>query len=212
MEKVEFHTQKTARYFQLGEVTAQTEYVIIACHGYAQLANYFLKWFEGIQSKKIAIIAPEGLNRFYWQGFSGRVAASWMTKEDRESDIADYVYFIDQIAYKFPDKKIIALGFSQGAATICRWAQQTVTDIEHLILWGSVFPDDLEMETFTKKFTHPIQLVFGDEDEYYTPKQISTLKLTFSNQSENFEFTSFSGGHKVLLDPLNKLIHKITSN
>jgi predicted esterase len=212
MKKVEFHTQKTARFFQLGEITEQTDYVIIACHGYAQLANYFLKWFEGVENEKIAVIAPEGLNRFYWQGFSGRVAASWMTKEDRESDIADYVYFIDQIAYKFPNKKIIAIGFSQGAATICRWAHQTVTEIEHIVLWGSVFPDGLEMETFIKKFKNPIQLVFGDSDEYYSEKQISSVKSTFSNQEENIEFTSYSGGHKILYEPLTKLLQKITSD
>lgn len=212
MKKVEFHTQKTARFFQLGEITEQTDYVIIACHGYAQLANYFLKWFQGVENEKIAVIAPEGLNRFYWQGFSGRVAASWMTKEDRESDIADYVYFIDQIAYKFPNKKIIAIGFSQGAATICRWAHQTVTDIEHIILWGSVFPEGLEIETFIKKFKNPIQLVFGNADEYYSEKQISTVKSAFSNQEENIEFTSYAGGHKILYEPLTKLLQKITSD
>ena len=41
-------TPKTAGYFQLGEITDKTKYVWIACHGYAQLANYFIKSFESI--------------------------------------------------------------------------------------------------------------------------------------------------------------------
>ena len=36
-------------------------------------------------------MAPEGLSRFYLEGFSGKVGATWMTREDRLNDIDNYL-------------------------------------------------------------------------------------------------------------------------
>jgi hypothetical protein len=91
MVKKNIIVTKTARYFISGEPSESIEQVWFVCHGYAQLANYFIRNFEILNDGKNLIIAPEGLNRFYWKGFSDRVVASWMTKEDREDDIKDYL-------------------------------------------------------------------------------------------------------------------------
>ena len=40
------------------------------------------------------IIAPQGLHKFYLEGTSGRVGASWMTKENREDDIKNYLVYL----------------------------------------------------------------------------------------------------------------------
>src|SRR3989344_4462325 len=118
---------KTARYFILNELSEKIEQVWFVCHGYAQLANYFINNFDELDKSKNLIIAPEGLHRFYWKGFSERVVASWMTKEDRESDIEDYVNYLnvvyDEVISSIKNKnvKINILGFSQGTATVCRW-------------------------------------------------------------------------------------------
>jgi len=207
MKQVNVVTQKTARYFQLGELTTETEYVIIACHGYGQLANYFLKWFEGIDTDKYCVVAPEGLHRFYWKGFSGRVVASWMTKEEREEDINDYIVFLDTVAKQFEHKKIIALGFSQGGATISRWVANTKLNIDKMILWGGVFPEDIPLEKINKaSLSSPIQLTFGDTDEYYTQTTITKIKDQINKLEINAEITSFAGGHKILIQPLTNLL------
>ncbi len=73
---------KTARYFQNGELNQSTSEVWIVCHGYGQLANFFLRKFDLLNSNTTCIIAPEGLHRYYLEGSAGRVGASWMTKED----------------------------------------------------------------------------------------------------------------------------------
>ena len=148
MHKKEITTAKTARYFILGEPNAEVDEVWIVCHGYAQLANYFLKKFECIQKPNRLIIAPEGLHRFYWNGFSGRVVASWMTKEDRLDDIKDYNQFLDNVVEDIKsitekEFELNVLGFSQGAATVCRWISHTRNKINKAILWGSVFPEDI---------------------------------------------------------------------
>ena len=60
------------------EVNENTKYLCIAFHGYGQLAKYFIRDFESLGPEHVAIV-PEGLHRFYREGMSGRVVASWMT-------------------------------------------------------------------------------------------------------------------------------------
>src|ERR1051325_8249497 len=121
MIKKSIRIEKTARYFILGDAGASSVWCV--CHGYAQLASYFIKNFEPLNNGDNMIVAPEGLHRFYWQGYSGRVVASWMTKEDRLDDINDYVNFLDEVhndvmkEFKGKKVKVNVLGFSQGVAT-----------------------------------------------------------------------------------------------
>lgn len=214
MKEIHIPTTKTARYFQMGDFTEETERVIIACHGYAQLAEYFLKWFEGVDTSKTVIIAPEGLHRFYWKGFNGRVVASWMTKEDRENDIKDYCTFLDNVIKNLPlnnSFQIIALGFSQGAATISRWVEKTIYSIDHLILWAGVFPEDVDIKNIHFKMNTPIDVLFGDEDEFYNPAQLDELQGYLNEKQLNYTFTAFQGKHKIYAEPLNNLLQKLPS-
>src|SRR6266550_3439645 len=118
---------RTARYYTLGEPGA-TE-VWFVCHGYGQLAGRFLRRFEPIADGSRLVVAPEGLNRFYVGSGEHRdqpVGATWMTREDRLNEIADYVKYLDAVyADVFGGKptaaRVRALGFSQGAATASRW-------------------------------------------------------------------------------------------
>jgi predicted esterase len=181
----------------------------LACHGYAQLAEYFLKWFEGVDLSETVIIAPEGLHRFYWKGFNGRVVASWMTKEDRENDITDYCNFLDNVIAHLPlnpTTKLIAFGFSQGAATISRWTEVTSHPIHRLVLWAGVFPDDVDVTKINFKTKTPIEVVFGDEDEFYNEDQLTELQDYLSDKKLNFRFSAFQGKHKVYPEPLNNLL------
>jgi dienelactone hydrolase len=80
------------------------------------------------------VVAPEALSRFYVDrgepaaGTPARVGATWMTREDREAEIADYVRYLDRALDAAAGRPGAAapalgvLGFSQGAATACRWA------------------------------------------------------------------------------------------
>lgn len=212
MKKIEIETIKTARYFQIGEINSQTKNIIIACHGYAQLANYFLKWFETPTLKESVIIAPEGLNRFYWEGFSGNVVASWMTKEDRNNDIKDYVVFLDNIikSLQLNDNiKINVLGFSQGAATATRWVEHTNFKIESLIIWAGVFPEDVPIQQINQKIKRPIQFLVGNDDQFFNLSQIEKYQTTMKKMDANMEFTTFEGKHKVYSEPLHNLYRKL---
>jgi hypothetical protein len=73
--------EKTIRYFTIGDIE-KAKYLLIALHGYGQLSSYFGKKFEDLPNE-FFIVIPEGMHRFYLDGTSGRVGASWMTKEAR---------------------------------------------------------------------------------------------------------------------------------
>lgn len=106
--------EKTAKIATWGNSHAPN--VWFCLHGYGQLSEYFIKGFENLDPNEHYVIAPEGLHRFYLRGTSGRVGASWMTKEERLDDINDYVKYLDQVYDEVIDsnlnQKIIVLGLS----------------------------------------------------------------------------------------------------
>src|SRR6266513_3311805 len=126
--------RRSARYYTLGEPSAETRDVWFACHGYGQLAADFIKEFEIIAHPTRVIVAPEALSRYYaanepgFHSSESKVLASWMTREDREAEIDDYVAYLDAVyadVFESLDRARVtvhALGYSQGAATVSRWA------------------------------------------------------------------------------------------
>jgi predicted esterase len=198
-------SKKTYRYFTWGNAEKATKLVYVL-HGYGQLAEYFIRKFH-VLPEEYFIVAPEGMHRFYLKGSSGRVGASWMTKEARESDIKDTINWLDELnqliysKYTF-DKKII-LGFSQGGATAARWQFNGRVSANHLILWASVFPPDLELETEVKVTqSSRNHFLIGRKDEYFS--EIDQQKMLEFYTSMNYESIQYDGNHdvseKVLLD------------
>lgn len=215
MEKYSFSIEKTARYFQLGEINENTEDVYIVLHGYAQLANYFLKWFEPAATQNNVIIAPEGLHRFYWNGFSGRVVASWMTKEDRLDDIKDYVNYLNTLVSQLQkgNYKLHLIGFSQGSATALRWITMGNIQFDSLSLWAGAFPEDIDYFEKSNLLNElNIHLIIGDQDEYYNPEKINELKRHLNNNEISYKFIGYSGNHKVMKTPLIQLFESLKAN
>jgi predicted esterase len=201
MEK-HYTAQKTYRY----EIQEQAhEHLLIALHGYGQLAKFFLRKFRGLQSKG-RVVAPEGPHRFYLQGSSGRVGASWMTKEARELDIQDNLVglnaLLSELQKSYSPKRITLLGFSQGAATAARWYQQNPSAFEQLILWAAVFPPDIDAGSFpTKK---PLHFVLGTQDEYYQGEAAQQLLRHY--QSMGFKVHTYAGKHDIDGEVLKRLL------
>lgn len=165
--------QYQARYHQIGEFTQQTTDLWLVCHGYGQLANYFINHFRVLEAPNRVIVAPEGLNRFYLQGFQGRVGATWMTKEDRLTDIHNYVAYLDAVFAAVTQGKDLStikvhlVGFSQGAATVSRWIVDSSFEFNRLILWAGIFPPDLNIPKGKRRLQdHEVLFVYGDEDPF----------------------------------------------
>lgn len=210
MNQKNISVQKTARYFVLGEPSEQIKEVWFVLHGYGQLANYFLKKFEVLNNGFNLIVAPEALHRFYWQGFSGRVGASWMTKEDRLEEIKDYINYLNEVydeviaPFKRQKIKINVLGFSQGTATVCRWVTDKKAKVDNLILWAGIFPHDLNLEQ-EKTLLNDINstIVMGDQDEFLTIDSVKKHIKELHEKGVNVQLTPFNGKHEI---PSNELL------
>ena len=170
---------RTARYYQLGELTPATREVWLVLHGYGQLAAYFLRHFAPLTAADpgLVVLAPEGLSRFYLSGNGGRVGASWMTREARLSEIADQAAYLNQLAIPLlaaaPQAEITVLGFSQGAATASRWLPLAPFRPARLVLWAGAFPEDMDPQTANTLLAGlNLTLVVGEQDEYVSAEEV----------------------------------------
>lgn len=204
----EITINKTATYSTYGD-PEKADTIIFALHGYGQLVKFFINKFK-LLPEKYFVIAPEGFHRFYLKGTTGRVGASWMTKENREKDIEDINEYLDQLwdkfrlKYSFENK--ILLGFSQGGATASRWHNSGNFNASTFILWAAVFPSDLKLkwqEQFQKSDNF---FVIGTEDEYYNEEKIEFQKQYFKDNNVNFKTSVFNGKHEIDFTQLMKII------
>ncbi len=209
------HTSFThkARFYTSGIHLSQAKQVWICMHGYGHLATFFINKF-GCISDRVSIIVPEGLHRFYLKDTNGRVGASWMTKEDRETDILNYYSYLDAIVESLrlgPDKSVVVLGFSQGAATAGRWVHHTLLPIEHLILWSGMFPPDVLLDKEgLEKSSLQIHSVMGTEDPFIGDERFESELERFRKSGVPIKEHRFSGKHEIPAEVLEEVYRKIT--
>ena len=193
-----------ARYFVLGKPSPVTESLWFTLHGQGQLANYFSRNFNSIVSEKTCVIVPEGLSRYYLEGFDGRVGATWMTREERLTDIQNYLAYLDSIYSNIISKlsggipKITLLGFSQGAATASRWIMEGNSHFDRLILWSGIFPPDLEFKKGPEKFNNvEVVSVRGSNDAYLSKDRIDEQSMLSTKLGVAPREIIFNGGHEI---------------
>lgn len=198
-----------ARYTTIGDENNHDS-VWLVTHGYGQLAKYFIRHFHFMEND-VKVIAPEGLHRFYLNNGTGRVGASWMTKDDREKDIATYINMINRIVDKeVGEQSLVLLGFSQGAATICRWLAQTDRRIKALILWAGAWPHDVDISFIKSQLKHiSIYIVVGDQDEYLGDEGIDKYLKVFDEQNIAYQLIRFDGKHQMHKATLQSLFKSI---
>jgi predicted esterase len=215
---------RTARFYVLGTPDARTKELWVACHGYGQSAASFAKALEPLVDERRVVVAPEALSRFYLDdpakrhGPDSPVGASWMTREDREREIIDYVEYLDLVTSSVRDETgdanpvIVALGFSQGVATAARWSALGQTSIRHLILWAGTIPNDLPTDRGDKLFRGAsIVLVAGRRDTFLTPGAAEQAHASLEQHGIRSRVVTFDGGHTLNSETLRRLAKEISS-
>lgn len=198
------------RYYTSGLAIEQAAHVWICLHGYGYLAQYFGRKFEVI-SDRVHLIFPEGNHRFYKEGTSGRVGASWMTKEDRLVDIENQKSYLDAVyaASGIEEaQEVTLLGFSQGAATASRWAAATDCRIDRLLLWSGVLPPDMSPMAMEKLDRIPdVRCVYGNEDPFMSKSDF--MQHLAQRHGQDYDLIEFSGGHDIPAAVLEKVLLRI---
>jgi len=206
---------KTARYILRGDPSPATREIWLACHGYGQLAPAFARRLEPLASATRVVAAPEALHRYYLDAVDRpaaerRVGATWMTREERDADIADNAAYLDALGASLlrraPNARLSALGFSQGVATVARWAAATTLAIDQLVFWGAPLPDDLDWLAAERRFaTIRLTFVAGDRDRVLPPQVLEDQRARLERHGLDCAVVGFEGGHDVHADALRRI-------
>jgi len=201
--------QRTARYYTLGGSSPERRSIWFVLHGYGMLAGEFVRYFADLAGDDALIVSPEALNRFYLvspdkaPARERAVGATWMTREDRASDIADYVEYLDTL---FDDVvtdaareglAINVIGFSQGAATATRWATHSTRRIDRLILWGGLLPPETDLTPGHALRRLRLTLVIGTRDHYVDEGVLGAERARLDAAQLPYDVIQFDGGHVI---------------
>ncbi len=230
MKERHIRVARTARYYTLGSAGPDLREVWLVCHGIRQLARRFLPRFAGLDDGKRLIVAPEGLSRFYLRGPESRhdkqipIGATWMTREDRENEITDYVEFLDAVLdavldevtggsagepgeelneerggeSREEDAPLTVLGFSQGAHTVCRWVAAGDIPVARIILWGAYLPEDFDVERGPERLASAeLILVRGLLDHFISEEIHVAQETRFQELGIPFKTITHAGGHEI---------------
>jgi predicted esterase len=214
--------QRTARYYTLGGAAAGSDAVPrtiwFVLHGYAQLAGEFIRYFGDLAADDTLLVAPEALNRFYLLGVDKPardrpVGATWMTREDRASEIADYVEYLDALYDDVAAEAaangatVNVLGFSQGAATATRWITHGRSPVNRLVLWGGLIPPDTDLSRGAAALRQArVTLVVGTRDNYVDAAMLSAEQARLDAAGIAYELIEFDGGHVISRSVFPRLI------
>ena len=184
--------------------TGQENTIWIVFHGYGQLPKFFIRKFNLFFEESTLIVAPEGLNHFYLEGFSGRVGANWMTKHEREIDITNSNAYLNAMMEELLSNyvntpQINVLGFSQGAATMSRWICQSSIQPSKVVFWAGAPAYDLDTAFMVEKFnSSQVLLALGDNDPFLESKIYSQVENRLSDAGfASFKELRYSGGHEI---------------
>ena len=211
----EIQVTKQARYAAYGNLTEQTKYFWFALHGSKMLCEQLLYKFENFDPNEHFVIAPEGLSRFYLNGFGGDVVATWMTSRDRLMEISDFSDYLSKL-YNLYTKKLntsatkIVLGFSQGGTTAMRWLHHNQVDLDHLLLYASWIPEDIDLQASqTKLKSFSKHYTYGTEDQFLSESRIEGLNKVISKNDLSIQMYPYSGKHRIEKSQLEYLFESI---
>lgn len=200
---------RTARYRTLGPESGEVAEMWVVLHGYAQTAERFLRDFAPLDSGATLIVAPEALSRFYLEttleGKHGPViGANWLTREDRETDLADHLRYLDQLLQHLLDgfgswrPRLTLLGFSQGSVMAARWMAEGNIRPERLVLWGTPLPRDVPPTVLAPRLGGtPVIFTAGDRDPYAPAETIEASADALRELGATVRVRRFDGGHTI---------------
>jgi predicted esterase len=203
----------------MGSFDAPLAEVWIVCHGHGQLASRFLTRFIPIEREDRLFVAPEALSRYYLKAPQGGphppntpVGATWMTSEDREHEIEDYIRYLDllydEIFSVVPREAIRfwVLGFSQGAATVARWVARGKANPDRVVLWAGVLPPELTAKDAAALARRSLlTVVLGRQDDFAKPELVAAQESRLEELGVSHEIVRFDGGHEIVPDALRSL-------
>ncbi|MDF1698510.1 MAG: dienelactone hydrolase family protein [Saprospiraceae bacterium] len=203
------NVQRTGVFYTSGDLK-EAPIVWFVCHGYGQLGNTIIRKFDFLVDQGHSVLSAESMNRFYWQGVSGQVATTWMTKRYRLDEINDNNAYLTSLyeSSKNQSKRIL-LGFSQGGTTIWRWIFDHRPDFDVFINYAGWMPEDIDL-SLLQDYLKDKTLVFtyGANDEYLTEDRMKMFHEVISNSKLKIHIHKTEGTHKIDREVLKDIVDK----
>jgi predicted esterase len=200
VETHRLQTARTGRYHTLGDVARASELWFLL-HGYGQSAADLLERCAALAAPQRALVAPEALSRFYLRRGTGTVGASWMTREERASEIADVVRYLDAVWARVRAEHggaltLSALGFSQGGAAAARWAVLGAAPVATVVSFACPLPPDLDLAVCAAR-ARAVRWAFalGDGDESIERAAFDAGLARLRTAGIEPDVARFAGGH-----------------
>ena len=162
--------------------------------------------------------SPKGCRASTWirvlagTGRSTAWGASWMTREDRDNEIADYVAYLDRLAGEVAAtaapavRRRVVLGFSQGAHTASRWVVLGRTNVHELLLWGAGLATDLSPDALAAGLEGVrVTFVRGARDKFRDQPEEEAQDAMLRELGVPFSVLIHPGGHEIAHAPLSRI-------
>ncbi|SFZ94242.1 Predicted esterase [Flaviramulus basaltis] len=207
-EKEIFYTA-VKPYSTLNAITEKTKNVWFVCHGMGYLSRYFIRYFKDLNAEENYIIAPQAPNTYYQSKDFKHVGASWLTKENTETEIQNILEYFNAILNAEKISKnlnLIVFGYSQGVSVTSRFVAKKQLQCSQLVLHSGGIPKELIANDF-KFLKAKVTVIYGDKDEYITEE-----RLKYENGSakelfgEDVNIINFDGIHEVNTKIINDLV------
>ena len=207
-----FEIKRKAHVYTLGTDISNAEQIWIVFHGYGQRASRIIQKFNQFDLDKVFVIAPEGINKFYWHDKKREAVATWMTSRHRLDEIEDYIHYLNQVFDRLIEpnansKKINVLGFSQGTNTMWRWLLNKKPELSQILHWAGEFPPELpynENLNFINQSKN--YYIVGDQD-HFIKDEVKQKFINFGlDQGVELTIDEYEGPHKIDRSVLAKYI------
>ncbi len=170
---------------------------LVGFHGYSENAERHLEVLRRIAGERPwRLISVQALNRFYTRT-NDAIAASWMTREDRELAIADNIAYVSSVLDAVEQERgapapLVCVGFSQGVAMAYRAALFAGRPCAGLILLAGDVPPDVGPLAGSLP---PVLLGRGTADTWYTAKKAAADVAALTAAGTSVTEFVFEGGH-----------------
>jgi predicted esterase len=171
--------------------------IIVGFHGYLENARIQMERLELIPGAlEWTLVSVQALHRFY-RGRTEDVVASWMTREDRETAIADNLAYVRAALDEVPrdrSTRVVFTGFSQGVAMAFRAAVAAVEECSAIAAIGGDVPPELVADS---SFRFPAVLFArGGRDEWLTEAKFDRDVSALSARGTALTSLVYDGAHE----------------
>src|SRR5262245_24773830 len=168
-------------------------------HGYTQNADEMMEMLRGIPlDGSWTRVSIQALHRFY-RGRSQTTVASWMTRQNRETLIADNIGYVDAalaaVAGSRTIDRLAVCGFSQGVAMAFRAGVLGARRADAIAAFGGDVPPELLGDAGTERWPR-VLLARGSADDFYSADKMGQNATALAAAGVHLETFTYPGGHE----------------